>query len=584
MAFHIKDIKAVKALHREMMTYYSNLRSELKIDEQYHDLNIGNMLSLPNKFESQAVVLPTAREVVETAVDHISPTNRRVDVPRRSGSKGSADQAKILRRFYQAVLTFLEAGPPVSPYREMTKHLSAWGISTIKFIYDENKWMDEPSSKDREARERWRNFQATNMPFSMQVLHPSEVLFDPWHDPSEWVIQDSMKYVMEVESTYPEWGNPTNKKPTDKIPVIEFWSPHERSVAIGPNSGLTSGLSDEVVENTWGAHPYIIGSSGLGIDNSEHTPEKRFVGLLRYLRDILRSESRNYSIADIIMKAGAWPIRVATGERANEMPAIDLEYGHIQVLPEGIKLEELTPQLPPAMVMQHMGLSNNIISAAAAPRVVRGGQNPGTRAGFQQQLAIGEARLRYAPLAEAVERMMTQICLKAGLYMENVVPGPVSLGPGAAQEEFRSVSKKDFRGHHSMKVKVNVLAPEDEIRKQQGVINLVAAGLMSPQMAIETLFPQVDPNSELGRILASRMLFSPQLLGLVSSAVTQQVAETAGIEDVLQGLLEEAQAEERGGRATRQPAAGGEGNVTGDLADQANQRQNDIAPGREDLR
>ncbi len=576
MPLVLSNFQEVKDLKSEMVSFYGDLHRDMLEDEKFHDLDVEHLLNLPQKFSNQGIVLPTAREVIETAVDHISPTNRRIEVPRRSGTKAAAEQAKLLRRFYAALLTFLEAGPPVSPYREITKHLSLWGISTVKFVYDKNKWKDEPPSSDKEARENWRNFQATVMPFTLQVLHPSEVLFDPWHDPPEWAIQVSKKYVGEIASTYPEWKNTQNLKRTTKVDVFEFWSDTQRSVLIQNRPGL----SNEVIDHGWGTHPYIIGSSGLGIDGSEHKPEKRFVGLLRFLKGILLSESRNYSIADIVMKTGAWPVRVAIGERANEMPAITLEYGTVQPMPPGVEIKELTPELPPQMVFQHLALANNIISAAAAPRVVRGGQNPGTRAGFQQQLAIGEARLRYQPLAEATERMMTMICVKSGIYMEKIVPGSVSLGPGATQEEFKSIKGSNFGGHHSVKVKVNVLAPEDEIRKQQGVINLVAAGLMSPQLAIETLFPQVDPNSELGRILASRIMFGPQLTALVSSAVVEKVAEEAGLEEVLQRMLEEAQADVEGGRATRQPPGGGpEGAITGSLEDQAASRQQGLVAG-----
>ncbi len=582
MPFHIETKADVIQLEKDMKTHFSGLIAEMKIDEKYHDLDISDDLSLPDKFKDQAVVLPTSREVVETAVDHVSPTNRRIDVPRRANNQAAAKQTKLLRRFYAAILTFLEIGPPVSPYREMLKHLTVWGISIVKFIYDERKWMDKPTSGNQEALEDWRNFQATNMPFTLQVLHPSEVLFDPWHDPAEWVVQSSKKYVADLISTYPDWGNPKKKKLTDKANVIEYWSTSQRAVLIDKTDW---GLKGGIIPNESTIHPYIIGASGLGIDGADHKPEKRFVGILRYLRGILRSESRNYSIADIIMKSGAWPVRVLVGEKANEVGPLQLEYGTMQSLPEGVTIQDLSPVLPPEMVLSHMSLSNNIISAAAAPRVVRGGQNPGTRAGFQQQLAIGEARLRYAPLAEAIERMMTQIGVKAGIYMEKVVPGSVSLGAGATNEVFASISGKDFRGHHALRVKVNVLAPEDEIRKQQGVINLVGAGLMSPAAAIETLFPAVDPDSELGRILAARILFSPQLMGLVGAAVTEHVAEGAGLEAVLDRILAEAQAEANGpGQRTTSPTDQALPPQTGDLTDQANQRQNDIAPGREALR
>ncbi|KKM08470.1 hypothetical protein LCGC14_1724110, partial [marine sediment metagenome] len=386
MALRISSFAELKDLKNDMVSHYGPLHRAMLDDEKFHDLDVGHLLDLPSKFKDQAVVLPTAREVVETAVDHISPSNRRIDVPRRAGTKPALEQAKLLRRFYSALLTFLEAGPPVSPYREITKHLSVWGISVAKFIYDENKWRDEPpKGASSEDRENWRNFQATMMPFTLQILHPSELLFDPWHDPPEWGLQVSKKMVGEIKSAYPRWENTRSLRLTTKVDVFEFWSDTQRSVMIDNKPGL----SGEVINHNWGTHPFIVGSSGLGIDGSDHDPKKRFVGMLRYLQGILLSESRNYSIADIVMKNGAWPVRVAVGDRANEMPAMNLEYGKVFPMPPGVEIKELTPELPAQMVFQQVSLANNIISAAAAPRVVRGGQNPGTRAGFQQQLAIG---------------------------------------------------------------------------------------------------------------------------------------------------------------------------------------------------
>ena len=123
MPLILSNFKEVKELKNEMVSFYSKLHCDMLDDEKFHNLEVAHLLNLPQKFANQGVVLPTAREIVETAVDHISPTARRIDVPRRSGTKAAAEQAKLLRRFYASLLTFLEAGPPVSPYREITKHL-----------------------------------------------------------------------------------------------------------------------------------------------------------------------------------------------------------------------------------------------------------------------------------------------------------------------------------------------------------------------------------------------------------------------------------------------------------------------------
>ncbi len=583
----IEDLEDLKKLHIDMKSFYSDLIPQMERDEDYYDLDFKDLLNLPKQFKKDAVVLPTAREVVDTATDHITPTHRRITVPRRVANASGTEQARKLKRFYESLLTYLERQPTSSPYRAAVKSLGIYGLGIMKLTFDQRKWPGEPERRQfdsdeefQEARTEWREARSLLMPFTLRVLNPVEVLFDPFHDPAEWVIETTHKHVSQIKSDYPNWPNANSRGNLEKLDVIEFWDDKERAVMVDGQSALKSKDGTGILHHKWGVHPYIIGDSGLGVDDSEHDPAKRYVGILRYIRGILLAESRSFSIADIVLKAGAWPVRIAEGERANEMPNIKLEYGMIHPMPPGVKVTDLTPQLPPAMVFNFLGLTNSIISSATAPRVTRGLQQPGIKSGFDRQLALGEARLRYGPLSNAVERMLTMLCVKAGILMSNVVKGSVSLVSGTTQDEFVSISGKDFRGHHAVDVKVNIMEPEDEIRKHQDAASMVTAGLMSPQTAIRKYFPDVDPDTELGRILAARLLFSPEVMSLLSKGVTEKIAANIGLEELLSRILDAAQADQRSTQGRRSPSPEGanreEARGAGSRSDQATQREGDL--------
>ncbi len=580
----LEGFSDIDKLRIEMDVYFGQLHNEIRIDERYLRLDFRELLNIPSAFVRDAIVLPTAREVVDTATDHITPKFRRVNVPRRTTeTEKGTEQALKLTKFYEALLNWIEDQFIVSPFRTSVKHLAGIGLSTWRFDFDKKRHPTRPTRNQFEfeddfmdAMEEWRQTREENLPFTLRVLHPTEVYFDPFHDPPEWGIQKSQRYVYDALRLYPAWKNPMGRKRSDKVEVLEFWDSHIRAVSVDKEPALKTRDGDGILQHRHGIHPFIIGGSGLGYEDAEKKAETRYSGFIRIIRDVLRSESRNFSIQDIVLKAGAWPIRTATGEQANQVANMKLEYGKIHPIPEGVEIGELASSLPPAVVFQAMQMANQIISGATAPRVSRGLQQPGLRSGFDRQVALGQATLRYQPLADSTERMMSQLLRNSGFLMERVIKEPISIAIGAQQDEFLRVSGNDFKGHHAVKVKINVLEPSDEIRKMQNVISLVTSGLMSPQTAIRENLPNVDPDQELGRIVASRVLFSPEMIGLLSNASVQEVAENLGLSDILEQIFSGAGGQQQTRRSPSPDSPNREEGGAGSRSDQAQLRQGDL--------
>ena len=581
----LEGFSDIDKLRIDMETYFGPLHKEIRTDEQYLKLDFRELLNIPSAFVRDAVVLPTAREVVDTATDHITPKFRRVQVPRRSTeTEKGTEQALKLRRFYEALLNWIEDQFTVNPFRQGVKHLAGVGLSAWRFDFDKQRHPDRPTRNQfeteddfNEAMIEWRQTREENLPFALRILHPTEVYFDPFHDPPEWTIQKSMRYVYDAERIYPHWGNPNGKKRSDKVEILDFWDTHFRAVSIDKKPALKTRNGEGILQHRWGIHPFIIGGSGLGYEDADKSAATRYSGFIRIIRDVLRSESRNFSIQDIVLKAGAWPQRTATGEQANQVANIKWEYGKVHPIPEGVEIGELAPSLPAPVIFQAMQMANSIISGATAPRVARGGQTPGLRSGFDRQVALGQATLRYQPLADSTEHMMSQLLRNAGFLMERVIKEPISIAIGAQQDEFLRVSGNDFKGHHAVKVKINVLEPSDEIRKMQNVISMVTSGLMSPQTAIRENLPNVDPDQELARIVASRVMFSPEMMSLLSQASVQEVAENLGITGLLEQLLGGGEDGQQPQRRSESPESGRqEAEGDGSRSDQAALRGGDL--------
>lgn len=577
----VNNLEELKDLQSTMSGYYAKLHSSLKTDERYYDLDFETDLRLPHQFTDDAVVLPTAREVVDAAADQITPDFRRIEVPRRSASPAATTQARKLQRFYEALLHWIESQAPISPFREAAKQLPNYGILVGLLLPNIERMGKEPiresDETDEEFKERkveWNDLRKIDMPFSLTIVNPQEIMFDPFHDPPMWVIRTTKRFVYDIAAVHPEWTNRTRRGPSSKVDVIEYWDAETRYITINGESAFGDDI--EFTDNKLKTIPYIIIGSGLGVDDSDHEPKTRYVGLLRYLRQILNSESRNYSMQDIVIKVGAWPIRVAEGERANEMPDIELEFGQIQPLPPGVTLRDLTPVLPERVIFEALTLANSIISSATAPRVIRGMGN--AESGFDRQLALNQAKLKYGSMAFGIEQFLRQICVKAGLYIERgVIPFPVAVVAGAKQDDFFEITGRTFNGHHAVEVKINVLQPDDEIRKQQNAASLVNSGLMSPQTAITKFFPDVDPGTEMARILAARILFSPEVMATLSQAGVQKLVEKLGLEDLLAQVIAQSVGSGNSIQDGREPKKGIEGAPqAGDKSDQADQRQIDL--------
>ena len=589
----------VLALAQVVWNKYGDLRKEFDEDEKYALLQFKQALGLPAEFAEEGTVLPTSRELIETAVNHVAPQFRSVEVPRRGPSASAIQQAKEMTRFYEAVLQMFADSSRGDPYREVLKYLFTYGLGCFRVVYDPSKIPVAPKrfsdEEDEEFNERKRDFtEAKNatIPFTLTVPHPREVMPDPWGDPPQFVFHVYNKTRYEVERLYKKFDrthsrrrlgdngalNQTISLDDQLVEIIEYWDDTHRMVMADGQSMLESADDEGFHRHRYGFLPYIVYSSGFGMQAQDHNPKHFYVGIIRYLRSLLEAESRGYSITDIVLKGTAWPARVAEGDNVSQMEPFKPEYGVIHKMPDGVKIRDLSPQTPPELLLAHVADTRGRLESFAAPKSTRGVQEPGVGTGFQTQLLLGEARLQYGVVAEVLQKMLSQVCVGASFLLERKVQGTLSLKAHSSEDDFVKVSKRTPKGHRSVVVKVNVNDPADEIRRHQDAVQMVSGGIASQRDGIRIAQPDKDPNEVFAQIVAEKLVLSPEIISVIAEIGRSRMIDQLGLDELIQRLQARAQEQAELASTPRTPPAPGSGaeQGAGSRADQGAARAQEL--------
>jgi len=174
-----------------------------------------------------------------------------------------------------------------------------------------------------------------------------------------------------------------------------------------------------------------------------------------------------------------------------------------------------------------------------------------------------------------MEAALTQICQKAGILMERVVPGKVSITAGAEHDEFIDITGSLFKNHRAVRVRINILEPEDEVRKHNDVANMVGSRLKTRRDGIKEIDPTKDPDLVIQEIDADEV--ANALTPMISQAIAGDIIASLNLEDQIAALIQQ-QTGVDPAAAQKQKALPPDTPVRGDVRDQVVER---AAAGRE---
>ncbi len=491
-------VKEIQELYTDAERRYaeSGLFDKFEQDEQYYELDFKSLLKIPTDYASEATVLPTARDMVDTCVDYTNIDNVIVKVPIRKDTPADRGRAEVLRKFGYGVLYRNNVESSIAPLRVGAKFYWLHGLTIIKDVWDADRWVDKPERKEDESEndynnriDEWRSDHHDSIPIVLQAINPGCVMLDPSYDGQGFVFETREELVYNVKQRYPQWKNYNNRGITEKVKHISYWDRNYRCELFDDEPILK--VSGGVAKHSYGFIPYVPIDSGLGNISKENDLAKRYVGILRYMIDLLRSESRDYSLADILLAREILTGGFIKGADAALVKEISAKYGEWTPLGNA----ELVPyesKLPPQELAQYLGITSDYISAHAAPRSARGLSESGVRSGSDRRLIQAQAAQRYQYSNQAFRHGVAKVLSNCARIMKNVVPGDINIWAKTPNDEFDIEIKKDqMKEPFVFYVNFSTESDEEKYRLHDDLERLTESGIYPVDFAREQL-PNVD--------------------------------------------------------------------------------------------
>jgi len=485
-------VEEVLYLRDKMRDIYSDVHREFEEDDRYYELDFLQLLKVPKEFVDDATVIPTARQLIDVYTDHVDLANARVSVPQRSETdpkkaEKAERQAELLAKFGKGILYRSSVEEDISQLRVAAKHQGLYGLGCIKTVFDGDRWMDKPLQKDGEPDDdyanrldEWRAERDSTMPIVIQAVNPRNLL----HDPSgSFVIEERERMMIDVRQRWPKWSNPDGKKVDEKVVLTSYWDKNFRC-ELADNEPLYK-VADGVFRHKYGIKPYTLIESGLGNLSYDGEIAKRYVGILRYLRGVLISESRNFSLYDVAMKLGALPWYTAEGDNADQLAAFKAAYGDVVKLPKGVSLKRQLPDLAPDAVMRQVEIINSIIMAFAAPRATQGLSETGVRSAAHARTLADLGGVRFQYPSESFRNKVAKVLSNCATIYKNLpeLEG-LRLWSRTPTDEFdMTIEKKDLTPPFTFYVEFAPYSEEKEYTKHDDLERLTKSGIVNIKWA-----------------------------------------------------------------------------------------------------
>lgn len=523
-------VAEILELYEQCESHYGKVFELFKADQKYYELDFYDLLNLPEGFEAEGIVLPSGRDFVDSCVDNTSLKNVKVFL-NKFGTKAIQEKSfEMLRKFYLGLLHITEVENTVSPWQMSKKHFWLHGLSVIKHVWDADRWLDKPERKEDEPEndyaeriDEWRSMHHQSIPIVIKALNPCWVMPDPFEEGGQFVFETQERLVYNVKNKYPGWSNPEGKKLGDKVKHISFWTDTYRCELYDNEPVLR--VKSGVAKHNYGFVPYTFIESGLGNISFDNDPAMRYVGVLRYVRESLVSESRNYSMSDIVLKHTAMPGGTIVGHNSRQQGPIKIKFGEFQPLPDDTKLEPWPIITPTSVLMEHLALIYGRLAAHAAPNATRGLPEPGVRSAihFQEMATVAGKRFSYAE--QAYQNGVAKTLTNCAKIVKNVIPGDFKMWARTPTDEIDVEIKKELmREPFTCYVQFSPVDEEDEYRRQQARLLMVKEDIVSKKWARQQM-NNVDPEAMEVELEVERLMQDPNVQGLLSQYVSGKLME-----------------------------------------------------------
>lgn len=531
MAVTKPTVDDIKIIRDKCKNHYAKLWEEYKEDERFYELDFKEDLNIPEEFSKDVVVLPTARDKVDSVVDHSDISDVRVYVNKKNASDTAKESAELLRKLGLGIIHRTNVESTIAPQRSSAKHYWAHGLSVVKTTWDADNWIDRPVQKEGESDndfaariDEWRNESKGSFPISIQAINPACILPDPYTYGNIYTMEISKRLVYDAKRLPFKWDNPNHRAEDELVEYLEYWDKNFRCILIDDEPVWKIGGG--VIRHKYNFIPYTLIESGLGNIAQDGLPEKRFVGLLRYIKPILVSESVIYTMCNILVKRETMKGGYITGADAGTLGQVKQEYGKYWPVGEkNVEFHDWESKMPPAEAYAHLGLTHDYISQHTATRTMMGVGESGVRSGADRRLVLTESQSKLNYSKDAFGNGWANVLTKCARLVKNVIPGDFEIWTRTPSDEFDMVIKKSLlKEPFNYYVEFSPISEEDEYRRHEDLMRMLNSGLVSKWWAWKKM-SDVDPKDMERQQLKEAIKNSPAFQQLIMQFVLPQVQQ-----------------------------------------------------------
>ena len=469
----------VLELYDDNLPDFNTLYQAFQSDDKYYELDFKFELDLPEEQKNKGIVLPTARSNVDSFGYYIDIANARVSVSRKGLKKEDEEMAESLRKFGAGLIFMTNVEGIISPWRVAAKHYPKYGVAWMKTVYDADLWPDKPST----GVDEWLDACKGQLPISITTVNPQCIMFDTATMGRTWVMEIHTKKVKDIIRRYPDWKGDKKKKykPSDTVEHICYWDKKYRCDLMGGEPVLKA--KSGVVPHNYGFVPFVGIDAGLGDVTADNDLSKRFVGINRYLHDLLKSESRDYSITDIIAAQNAWPWGYLKGKNTASVGKLDTTFGTYTPLPDDVEIVDMVPKMPPSELTQHFLTSRNLITENTISPSLKGQSQEGVRSGADRRQIMSAGQYFLRPAGEAFKYRTSQVLNNCARLLK-ILPGDVRVYSHTPADEFEDIiDRTKIKEPINYHVEFGPTSEEDDYRRHDDDIRSLHEGILTKNVA-----------------------------------------------------------------------------------------------------
>jgi len=540
----MKDEKEIRSIKEGLDKQFSSVVSQYTTAKKYYDqeMDLGKLPADVVKYKP-----PTAREQVNTAVDHIMGLGQKVTVPVWSKSADAANMVSKLESFGMYFIKHLDR-----TYRQFRRnrmrHGIEYGMFAFKYGYDPRfgplrEEFDDPGEFSI-AQNNFDELCERTFPFFFRGVHPMNVKFD-LYDPPKFVVEEFTKKAVNIQNDYPEWKI-GDRDLFEDVGWWEFWS----------NDTLAYFVDDTVLEikpNPYGFIPYEFGIAGFGEESEDASPEDLIVSMLAPSFSAYTMEARMKTAVQALLEYHAFG-----KPTMDKMPGNDVNIasapGEVSYIPKAYNYRNEAPnQINPDLYR-----FLEIVRAdteKTMPQVVQGLWPKGVTSGYMGAMSVGQARLRLEALQGAWEVALSRTLNNIIYLAKNVVKEPIGiLGNLAGGSDVITIKPTELDpSKMHFYVSLDAESPEDRDRRIQLGMSLQDRRALSDKTIVRRYYDE-DPEYEEEQKMVEAALKDPNLSMQLAMSIMQEIGMTEVLQMIQQGQIQGMNPNQGG--EVRQPNSG----------------------------